>query len=456
MKKLKFIHAADLHLGTPLENSHNLPTRLAKIVQNATYKAFERICDLATHYQVDFVLLSGDVFDQKARSIKAEDFLEKQIEKLKEHDILLFLIAGNHDPIRETDISKFDTYDNVKYFGSEEVEENIIRLDKTSVRILGQSYRSRVEPRKMVNYFTPVDDDSFNVGMLHTQLDANDKSYVPCSLGDLKNKKGIDYWALGHIHKFEILSREQPAIVFPGTPQGRHVGENGPKGCVLVTVENNKISDISFLPTSPVIWLEKEVSIEKEYNKTDNSNEHEKFIMAPPENIRELRDFLGAKGEKILRENTTDDDNNYNYIEGYMVRWVITGKTSLHEDLLEQEDEVHEVLIENLRRKLENQTPFIWSESIQFRTAKPLPPIEDLKKYSDVFKYIDELTKKCQTDLEFQKRIIKEFGDVWEWQDDHEDYNERKLQLDEETFFLLIEKAKELAVEKLLERREED
>jgi len=53
--------------------------------------------------------------------------------------------------------------------------------------------------------------------------------------------KGYQYWALGHVHAREIVSRE-PMIVYPGNTQGRHARERGPKGCELVTVEHDDIS----------------------------------------------------------------------------------------------------------------------------------------------------------------------------------------------------------------------
>ena len=55
--------------------------------------------------------------------------------------------------------------------------------------------------------------------------------------------KGYDYWALGHVHKREIVDGI-PWIVFPGNIQGRHIRETGAKGATLVTVEDGRITDV--------------------------------------------------------------------------------------------------------------------------------------------------------------------------------------------------------------------
>jgi DNA repair protein SbcD/Mre11 len=62
------------------------------------------------------------------------------------------------------------------------------------------------------------------------------RRYAPCTVDDLR-RFGYDYWALGHIHAAEIVSRD-PWIVFPGNLQGRSVRETGAKGAVRVTVED--------------------------------------------------------------------------------------------------------------------------------------------------------------------------------------------------------------------------
>jgi DNA repair exonuclease SbcCD nuclease subunit len=65
--------------------------------------------------------------------------------------------------------------------------------------------------------------------------------------------KGSDYWALGHVHRREVLC-EEPWIVFPGNLQGRHAKETGPKGATLVTVEEGRVAAVEARALDVVRW----------------------------------------------------------------------------------------------------------------------------------------------------------------------------------------------------------
>ncbi len=77
-------------------------------------------------------------------------------------------------------------------------------------------------------------------------------NYAPCDLEDLR-AKGYDYWALGHVHGHQVLS-EDPWVVYPGCPQGRHIREQGPKGCFLLEVTDGAIASAEFVRTDQVCW----------------------------------------------------------------------------------------------------------------------------------------------------------------------------------------------------------
>jgi len=96
----------------------------------------------------------------------------------------------------------------------------------------------------------------FNIGVLHTAADGREGHlpYAPCSVAEL-SAKGYDYWALGHVHKREILG-DAPHIVFPGNLQGRHIRETAPegKGCTLVSVDEGGKATLSHEPVDTVRW----------------------------------------------------------------------------------------------------------------------------------------------------------------------------------------------------------
>jgi DNA repair exonuclease SbcCD nuclease subunit len=80
-----------------------------------------------------------------------------------------------------------------------------------------------------------------NIGLLHTSLAGAEghDTYAPCSLADLTGH-GFDYWGLGHVHKRQVHAESPCTVVMPGIPQGRDIGETGPKSVTLVTIDNDR------------------------------------------------------------------------------------------------------------------------------------------------------------------------------------------------------------------------
>jgi DNA repair exonuclease SbcCD nuclease subunit len=123
------------------------------------------------------------------------------------------------------------------------------------VAIHGQGFGKRAVTDDLSAAYPKPDPHLFNIGLLHTSVDGREghEPYAPCSLDGLRSK-GYDYWALGHVHRREILHRD-PWIVFPGNIQGRHVRETGPKGCTLVTVQNEQVVSADHRDLDVLRWL---------------------------------------------------------------------------------------------------------------------------------------------------------------------------------------------------------
>ncbi|HUZ91243.1 MAG TPA: DNA repair exonuclease, partial [Methylocella sp.] len=112
----RFIHAADVHLDSPLRSLALRTPGLAELIGNATRGAFVRIVDLCLEEQVDALLLAGDLYDGDQTSMKTARFLAEQIRRLHDAGIRVFIIRGNHDALSR--ITKELTFpDSVKVFG---------------------------------------------------------------------------------------------------------------------------------------------------------------------------------------------------------------------------------------------------------------------------------------------------------------------------------------------------
>jgi len=248
----KFIHAADVHLDSPLRGLSKYESAPAESIRNACRKAFENLVDLAIEEKVAFVLLAGDLYDGEWKDYSTGIFLSRQMGRLGKNDIPVFAVAGNHDAANRM-TKALDVPANMKILSSRKVET--IRLDNCSVAIHGRSFGTQHVDKNIVVEFGSAEKGMFNIGFLHTSLDGREghAPYAPCKIDDLRSK-GYQYWALGHVHKQEFVSKE-PHIVFPGCIQGRHIRETGPKGCVLVTVEDGSVSEIETCPLDVMRWV---------------------------------------------------------------------------------------------------------------------------------------------------------------------------------------------------------
>lgn len=246
-----FLHAADIHLDSPLRGLSRYDSAPVEAIRNSCRKAFENLVDLAIAEKVAFVLLAGDLYDGDWKDYSTGIFLGKQMGRLERHDIAVFVVAGNHDAANRM-TKALDSPANMQMLSSRKVET--IRIKKLDVAIHGQSFSRQHIDENLAAGFPAAEKDMFNIGLLHTSLDGREghANYAPCSLGDLYSK-GYQYWALGHVHKREFVSKD-PWIVFPGCVQGRHIRETGAKGCVLVTIEDGEVKAVRECELDVLRW----------------------------------------------------------------------------------------------------------------------------------------------------------------------------------------------------------
>ena len=176
--------------------------------------------------------------------------------KLDKAGIKVFIASGNHDAASR--ITKaMPLPGNVTLFSHKKPQS--VMLEEFGVTIHGQSYPSRSVTENLVSHYPQYDPHSFNIGLLHSSLTGREghENYAPCTIHDL-HSKGYDYWALGHVHKKEVL-HEDPLIVFPGNIQGRHIRECGPRGCMRDTVDDIGRASADFRPIDVIRWMRCEV-----------------------------------------------------------------------------------------------------------------------------------------------------------------------------------------------------
>ncbi len=254
-----FLHAADIHLDSPLRGLDRYEGAPTEEIRGASRRALENLVELAIRERVAFVVLAGDIYDGDWKDFDTGLFFVKQMSRLREADIPVFGVQGNHDAASKITRS-LRLPSNVHIFSTAAAETQ--RLDKLNVAIHGQSFASQCTANDLAKNYPVAVSGWFNIGVLHTSMTGRDGhgSYAPCSEACLR-ESGYDYWALGHVHQREVLPGV-PTIAFPGNIQGRHIHELGPKGCLHVRVDDRNAVTTDFEPLDVLRWAAVTISLD--------------------------------------------------------------------------------------------------------------------------------------------------------------------------------------------------
>lgn len=356
---MKFIHTADIHLDSPLHRLEEYEGAPVDEIRQASRRAFEKLIDLALEETVDFVLIAGDLFDGDWKDYNTGLYFVSQMRRLKEDNIPVFIVAGNHDA--EGKMTRSLPYpDNVHVFSPRKPETKII--EKLDLAIHGQSFAKPAVMDNIANQYPEPLSGHFNIGLLHTSLNGREghAAYAPCSMDDLSSR-GYDYWALGHVHQFEIVA-EDPPVVFPGCIQGRHVKETDAKGCVLVEAEAGQTPEITRYTLDVIRWERLKVELSGEASLAGC-----------------LDRFKACLGAEIERHAPLP----------VVARVEFTGETDLHQELTADPEHVKESVRSTAIASFGDRC---WIEKIKIGTrpieqANPDPgPLRELKLYVDELK----------------------------------------------------------------------
>ncbi len=328
MKKLRFIHAADLHLDSPFQGITDLPEGMLRELRESTFTALQALTKHAINYQVDFVILAGDLFDGENRSLKAQTKLKMAMEHLHKHNITCFIIHGNHDHLGGNWIPL--TWPENVFFFEDDVDYTQFKKEDVKAHLYGYSYPEKSVTANVANLYHKSGSADFHIGILHGTADGQEghDRYAPFSIQQLL-EKDFDYWALGHIHKRQVIN-EEPPIVYPGNIQGRHKKELGEKGVYLVELAADHPTSLTFLPTSPILWEEISVSIDGVGGVTELQDRCEAVLLESKKNESSLlvvlrfigsgpmHSFLIEKGEEFIEILNLEQDEKefFTYVIG--------------------------------------------------------------------------------------------------------------------------------------------
>ena len=261
--RFTFVHAADLHLDTPFHGIGQVSPRIGEALREASLDAFDALIALTLQEEARFLLLAGDLYDGADRGIRAQHRFLRGLERLSARGIPTFIVHGNHDPLSGWSAIK-SWPPEVHVFGSQAVSSRSMAIDGTPyATVHGISYGQAAVKENLSLRYRRGSEAGLHIGLLHANVGQNGDhgAYSPASVDDLK-QAGMDYWALGHIHRRQVMARD-PWIVYPGNLQGRSPksSERGAKGALVVTVSNGQIQEPRFEPLDRIRFASLEVDL---------------------------------------------------------------------------------------------------------------------------------------------------------------------------------------------------
>ena len=312
MATARFLHAADLHLGSPLKS---LGTRVSTEIHEQTKvlanTVFRNLVEVAKSEQVDFVVLAGDIYDKADRDPGARIRVNLGLRELSAAGIKVFLVHGNHDPLTPDYLSGRELPDGVFVFPAGEVTSHAVTMrNGAEVTVAGISYRDKAETENLAQLFHSVSGQTI-VGVLHTNVGGIGQhgNYAPCSSADLQMSP-VNYWALGHIHDRQVHETPKGYWAYPGNLQGRSTKatECGAKGVLIVDVhEDGSLEAPRFVACDAIRFQRLTIDL------TDVSNNSDVLEIA----IEKLKEAVADSEDRSL-----------------MVRLEFTGATEIYDQFV--------------------------------------------------------------------------------------------------------------------------
>jgi len=362
---IKVLHTADIHLDSPMRSLALRDPELRDQVQTATRAALTRIMDTALGEGIAALLIAGDLFDGAERSARTAAFLTDQLDRLRVSGIQVFYIKGNHDAENPL-TGELIWPENVHVFDGRGSKVQLT----DNVWIHGVSFSDRHAPASLLPKFPAPVEGAVNIAMLHTSLIGakGHNPYAPCTLNDLV-ESGFDYWALGHVHRRQVHSNT-PWVVMPGTPQGRDIGEAGPKSSTLITI--GKTIEVEEVPTSVVEFLNLEIDT------------------ADTESDDTLRDLLRQR----LRETAAGLNS-----DSGVVRLTLTGDSPRRWQILRDRDVWTETAAQ-----ISRETGHLWLDKLVFNLSDKATTghsaTDELAKIMDTIRKEPGFAETCRAELE--------------------------------------------------------
>lgn len=241
---IRILHTGDIHLGRAYHRQAQTYPQAAARCQNARLEALRNVVVLAGRLRCDFLVIAGDLFDNKSVSVQLQ---KETVSILADCACSVLILPGNHD----------------YYEGAEDIlwskflqfaSDNIILcterrpLEMGNVMFYPCACTDRYSSNNALDWvkeWTSYPANAIHVGLAHGALEGlscdMEKRYYSMTRRELE-RCPMDVWLLGHTH---IPSPNQDVVtgqrIFnAGTPQQTDVSNNTDGSAFLIEIDDEK------------------------------------------------------------------------------------------------------------------------------------------------------------------------------------------------------------------------
>lgn len=348
---ISFLHCADLHLDSAF--SYLNDKEKTKQRNSELRKSIDKMLLFAKEKQVDFVLISGDVFDNENATLQTCQYVDQLFSNV---NFPIIIIPGNHDKIGGNSLLMNFTFSN-------------------NVTILNEEFKQFTYQNVKIHYgesafFNQTLDDHFDhILMWHGDIAATmlKDGENPLSLNLLDLKKVV-YIAMGHIHQYQVKKQNQTLIVYPGCLMGRGFDELNQKGFVYNQLQNHQIIS-SFIPLKNRMYKEIKIDVS---NKKEDESIQTFIIKSLKEKIQTIEDYHKHLYKVILMGQAKEDfdfELAHLDLEEELNLYYVEIKNKIQQDESKIENELLKQFIQFMDEKIKN---CLESEKEAFLLAKEL------------------------------------------------------------------------------------
>jgi len=340
---VQLVHVSDIHFGSGESHGRINPATGLNVRFEDFVAALVKVVDYSIEKQIDVFLFTGDAYRNASPEPIYQKFFARELKRLSNAGIQIILVVGNHDQIlRSTSSHAMSVFQSLEVPGLITVDKPLSRRIDTksgAFQLIGLPHITRHQMLTLEKYSSlsaaaidrvlienvtdllhgyydelDAEPDLPTVVTAHMAVDTATAGieqelligYTLTFPAEIFVDKRIDYVALGHIHKHQIVRQADPLILYSGSLERVDFGEEQEdKGFIHVALEKKKTSyQFHSIAPRPFVTMQADLTADENPMETLIAKLHKTIAPGCVLRIKYKvnQDQLEAIDEDVLRE----------------------------------------------------------------------------------------------------------------------------------------------------------